>query len=75
MENIKNTYNNVVSFEVETYDILTNIKDVHSTMYQYYCAYKANEIRKEYEVKNNIKYDDILQENLFILLKKIWFES
>jgi hypothetical protein len=61
LENIKNTYNNVVSFEVETYDILTNIKDVHSTMYQYYCAYKANEVRKIHQTNVGRKYDAVIK--------------
>ena len=61
LQNIKNTYNNVVSFQIESYDKINNIKPLHSTFYQYYCAYKSNEIRKEYEVKNNIKYDAIIK--------------
>jgi hypothetical protein len=61
LENIKNTYNNVVSFEVESYDAIKDIKNTHSTFYQYYCAYKANEVRKAYEINNGIKYDVIIK--------------
>jgi len=60
-ENIKNTYKNVVSFEIESYDMVKDIKNLQSTFYQYYCAYKANEIRKTYEINNNIKYDVIVK--------------
>jgi hypothetical protein len=60
-QNIKNTYSNVVSFEVESYDAIKDIKSIHSTFYQYYCAYKANEVRKTYEVNNGIKYDAIIK--------------
>ena len=61
LENIKNTYNNVVSFEVESYDAIKDIKNTHSTFYQYYCAYKANEVRKAYEINNGIKYDVVIK--------------
>jgi hypothetical protein len=61
LENIKNTYNNVVSFEVESYDAIKDIKNTHSTFYQYYCAYKANEVRKVYEINNGIKYDAVIK--------------
>jgi hypothetical protein len=61
LENIKNTYNNVVSFEVESYDAIKDIKNTHSTFYQYYCAYKANEVRKAYEINNGIKYDAVIK--------------
>ena len=61
LENIKNTYNNVVSFQIESYDVLENTKPIHSTFYQYYCAYKANEVRKAYEINNSIKYDAVIK--------------
>jgi hypothetical protein len=61
LENIKNTYNNVVSFEVESYDTIKDVKNIHSTFYQYYCAYKANEVRKIYETNNGIKYDAVIK--------------
>ena len=61
LENIKNTYNNVVSFEIESYDILEKIKFVNSTFYQYYCAYKANEARKIHQSNVGIKYDAVIK--------------
>ena len=60
-ERIKNTYNNVVSFQIESYDSIKEIKSIHSTFYQYYCAYRANEVRKEYEKQNGIVYDAIIK--------------
>jgi hypothetical protein len=62
MLNIRpNEIANIIRQQIESYDKINNIKPLHSTFYQYYCAYKANEIRKEYEVKNNIKYDVIIK--------------
>jgi hypothetical protein len=75
LENIKNTYNNVVSFEVESYDTIKDVKNIHSTFYQYYCAYKANEVRKAYETNNSIKYDVIIKIRPDIIFGDMGIES
>ena len=60
LENIKNTYNNVVSFKVEPYDIPKDTQR-HSTFFQYYSAYKANEARKLHEKNTGVEYDVIIK--------------
>ena len=61
LENIKNTYSNVVSFQVESKEDIDVVYSKPNTFFQYYCAYKANECRKIYEKQNDIKYDVIIK--------------
>jgi hypothetical protein len=75
LENIKNTYNNVVSMQVESYYEVKNTNSLHSTFFQYYCAYRANEIRKAYEINNDIKYDVIIKIRPDIIFGDMGIES
>ena len=75
LENIKNTYNNVVSFEVESYNTIQTIENRHSTFYQYYSAYKANEVRKVYEINSGIKYDVVIKIRPDIIFGDMGIES
>jgi len=63
IEQIKNTIENLVYFEIESQvknEAVWELTGI-SAFSQWYCAYKCNEYRKYYENMNGIQYDIILK--------------
>lgn len=73
IENIRNTYKNVVYFHVDDKkknEEITNLKPNLSAFYNIYGGYKCNQYRKIYENLNGFKYDCIIKLRPDIIFKK-----
>jgi hypothetical protein len=73
IERIKNTYDNVVYFQVDTKEKnqeITSLKKDISAFYNIYGGYKCNQYRKIYENMNGFFYDVIIKIRPDIIFKK-----
>lgn len=73
IENIQNTYENVVYFHIDDKkknEEISNLKPDLSAFYNIYGGYKCNQYRKDYENLNGFKYDCIIKIRPDIIIKK-----
>lgn len=73
IENIRNTYENVVYFEIDDKkknQEISNLNQNISSFYSIYGGYKCNQYRKVYENLNGFKYDAIIKIRPDIIFKK-----
>jgi len=73
IENIRNTYENVVYFHIDDKkknEEISNLKPDLSAFYNIYGGYKCNQYRKDYENLNGFKYDCIIKIRPDIIIKK-----
>ena len=73
IQQIKNTYQNVVYFNVDSKqknEEITNLKQNFSAFYNIYGGYMCNQYRKEYERINGFEYDVIIKLRPDIIIQK-----